>query len=167
MKTTLDERFWAKVDRNGPIYADLGTQCWLWTGFIDIGGYGIFRLDGISRAAHRLSYEWSTGELLGSLLCDHRCHVHACVNPSHLRPATHKQNAEHRRGARRDSKSGVRGVFWDASKGRWRAEVGHNNEVIRLGRFRTIEEAEAVVVAKRLELFTHNDADRMGHTDSR
>jgi hypothetical protein len=40
--TTPSERFWAKVDKNGPIPAyrpDLGP-CWLWTASKRADGYG-------------------------------------------------------------------------------------------------------------------------------
>lgn len=46
------------------------------------------------------------------------------------------------------------------SPGIWRAGVGHNGVKVNVGCFKTLEEAEAAVIAKRIELFTHNDADR-------
>ncbi len=42
----------------------------------------------------------------------------------------------------------------------WRARVEHAGRAIHLGTFDTIAAASAAVTAKRLELFTHNDADR-------
>ena len=83
-----------------------------------------------------------------------------CVNPAHLRVATQKQNLENLRGARRRSKTGVRGVFWIESLGRYRAEVRHWGICHHVGCFDSINEAESAVIAKRLELFTHNDVDR-------
>ena len=84
---------------------------------------------------------------------DHICHNRACVKPEHLRLVTNKQNQEHRRGATARSQTGVRGV--SPHLGLWRAQVGHHNENITVGYFDTIAEAEAAVIAKREELFTH------------
>src|SRR5690606_14749582 len=36
---TVEERFWAKVDKEGPTFADHGN-CWVWTGALRVGGYG-------------------------------------------------------------------------------------------------------------------------------
>jgi hypothetical protein len=82
------------------------------------------------------------------------------VRPDHLRPATQKQNQENLSGARSDSKTGVRGVCWDKRRRKWRAQVGHNGTVIYVGNFSSIAEAEAAVIARRNELFTHNALDR-------
>jgi hypothetical protein len=40
--------------------------------------------------------------------------------------------------------------------------VGHQNGCIFVGYFLDLAEAEAAVIAKRNELFTHNDRDRVG-----
>ena len=109
--------------------------------------------------AHRLSFAWEYGEIPSSLLLDHKCHNHSCVRPSHLRHATVKQNAENRKGARRNSKSGVRGVYPVVGSSRWWAGVRHNGKMIRIGSFATVPEAEAAALKKRLELFTHNIVD--------
>jgi hypothetical protein len=91
---------------------------------------------------------------------DHQCHRRDCVNPSHLRPVTRKQNQENRAGAQRRSRSGIRGVYWDSRDQRWRGGVRHNGRHVTVGGFDTAEAAEAAVIAKRCELFTHNDGDR-------
>ncbi|WP_082277070.1 HNH endonuclease [Mycobacterium ostraviense] len=99
------------------------------------------------------------GEIPPGIELDHTCFVRRCVNPKHLRFATPKQNMENLRGARRDNKAGLRGVFLH-KPGRWRAQVGHNGKIIHCGLFDSPEEAAAAAQAKRNELFTHNDADR-------
>ena len=65
---------------------------------------------------------------------------------------------EHRSGAARHSKTGVRGV--SPKRNGYRATIGHNGEHYTIGTYSTIAEAEAAVIAKRLEVFTHNDLDR-------
>jgi hypothetical protein len=102
-----------------------------------------------------VAYELTTGEQLGELEIDHICHNESCCNPTHLRPVTRQQNEQHRRGANRDSITGVRGVSPHGK--RFYARAGS----IYLGMFDTVEEAGAAARAKRLELHTHNDIDRL------
>ena len=79
------DRFLAKVDiqPNG---------CWLWTGHVNCWGYGIFSIKSKPIKAHRFIYELYHGPIPPSLTVDHRCRNRACVNPSHLRLATNRQN---------------------------------------------------------------------------
>ena len=149
---TIEERFWAKVDTTG--------ECWLWTAGGNANGYGRFCINGKMEYAHRVSYTLTHGPINDSLDVDHTCYNKACVNPSHLRAATRKQNTENREGAQSNSKSGVRGVSWHKAGRKWTANVKHNGKAIYLGSFDSIREAEQVVKAKRLELFTHSDKDR-------
>jgi hypothetical protein len=155
MRKTAEQRFWEKVDRR----AD--DECWNWTGAKSDVGYGQIRISGKIVGAHRFSWEQFSGQALGALMIDHRCHNRACVNPAHLRVATHKQNSENLLGAHRDSRIGVRGVRrTHAVSERWDARVHHNGKTIQVGTFGSVAEAEAAVRAKRSELFTHNDSDR-------
>lgn len=149
----IKSRFWAKVNKT--------ETCWEWTAAKFEDGYGAFQLNGQNRRAHRVSYEWVVGEIPDGMLIDHICHNRACVNPSHLRLATGKQNMENRSGAMRNSKSGILGVHWRKSEQRWIGSVTHHGRQIHVGGFRDIKKAEAAVVAKRIELFTHNVRDRI------
>lgn len=149
---TVEGRFWSKVDKSG--------ECWLWTAFRDRGGYGSFNLEGKIRKSHRVAYELVNGPIPGGLALDHTCHNPACVNPDHLRPVTTKQNLENRSGPRKGTSSGIRGVTWHKQTRKWAAQVRHCGRTNHVGLFDKLEEAEAAVIAKRLELFTHNDVDR-------
>lgn len=149
---TTEQRFWSKVSIGGP------EDCWVWQA-TKSRGYGQLRIDGKMVYAHRFAYELATGEPLGpGVQVDHRCHNTACVNPLHLREATNKQNCENFSGAMSNSSTRVRGVYPHGN--RFRAQVGHNYQKIHLGIFDTVGAAEAAVKAKRLELYTHNEADR-------
>jgi hypothetical protein len=75
------------------------SGCWLWLGGPRSTGYGGFALDGKTTiAAHRASYELFKGPIPEGLEIDHWwCHTRMCVNPDHLRPATHSENMKNRR----------------------------------------------------------------------
>lgn len=149
----LEERLWAKVSKT--------ESCWLWTGYLDKNGYGRISVGhSHNLKPHRVAYELEHGPIQPGIHLDHICHTPACIRPSHLRPVNHKENQENRVGARRDSGTGVRGVSLDPRNGRWRTRLRHGGKRITCGSFDTLEEAEAAVIAKRLELFTHNDLDR-------
>lgn len=89
-----EERFWVKVDENGPVpdYAPHLGPCWIWTAFLGTGGYGNFRAGGGNSQAHRYAYELLVKPIPDGLELDHLCRVHACVNPAHLEPVTRKVN---------------------------------------------------------------------------
>lgn len=149
---TVEQRFWAKVDKTG--------ECWLWTASLSHGYGQFFPGGGKPVGAHRFSYELFSGAIPQGMDVEHRCRNRACVNPFHLRLATRKQNAENR-GASWNSRSGVRGVTWHEPTQRWRAVVTHNYRQHQVGMFDTVDEAAEAVRLKRIELFTHNDADRI------
>jgi len=146
-----EERFWAKVNKT--------EGCWLWTAACTRTGYGHFWNGEKMQQAHRFSIELVTGVATAEHV-DHTCHTPACVNPSHLRRVSRKQNMENRRGANATNKSGFRGVSKTNTPGLWQATVCHNGKQIHLGYFTDAEAAGEAAKSKRLELFTHNDADK-------
>ena len=82
---TPEERFWTKVDKT--------ESCWLWTAQKDRNGYGYFTVrHGLKKYAHRFAYELVIGPIPAGLMLDHLCRTHACCNPSHLEPVTHREN---------------------------------------------------------------------------
>ena len=79
-------RFMAKV-------RVLENGCHEWTGAKIRCGYGIFALTKKRHpVAHRFIYEALVGEIPAGLVIDHVCNNRACVNPAHLRPASHREN---------------------------------------------------------------------------
>lgn len=127
--------------------------CWTWTGKKMKSGYGVFKYQGIEMLAHRYSWELHRGPLSGAELIDHLCHNRACVNPDHLRVATYRENSQNLIGARRNSKTGKRGVIFYPKKNRYAASVRRGEEHYRKY-FKTEDEAEAAAQAKREEWFT-------------
>lgn len=83
------------------------------------------------------------------MVVDHINHDVTDCRKSNLRVVSATLNMQNRKGARRDSASGVRGVYWEESRGKWRVEVRANKVRHRIGRFSTIEEAEAASIAAR------------------
>ncbi len=80
-KRPVDERFWEKVDKNGPIPGirpDLGP-CWIWTANCANHGYGSFRLDGQTYSAPVLAHQLLVGPIPSGHEPDHLCRVRACV----------------------------------------------------------------------------------------
>lgn len=145
--------FWAKVDKT--------ETCWNWTGAKIPKGYGYLTSKRRNYYSHRISWEWVNGPIPEGGHIDHICHNTSCVRPDHLRAVTRKENQENRCGAQANSRSGVRGVSWHKVTKRWRAVVQHRGKQIHIGYFTDLTKAEAAVIAKRNDLFTHNDLDRV------
>lgn len=151
-RLSAQQRFDSKIRK--------GNSCWEWAAAKHPDGYGKFYLDGKLEYAHRVAFTWHVGPIEDGMVVDHICHNRSCVNPSHLRLATGKQNQENRAGSAITSKSGVRGVSWNAARKTWAGFVRHNSVTYYLGYFDTVADAEVAVIAKRNELFTFNDSDR-------
>jgi len=84
---SVAERVWAKVDKNGPVFRDLGP-CWIWLGKQQTKGYGQVHVAGRWALVHRLTYEWAKGPIPPGLQPDHLCRHRPCVNPDHLEAVT-------------------------------------------------------------------------------
>ena len=147
---SAEQRFWEKVDKSG--------GCWKWMAGRTKTGYGQFSLrPGRMVRAHRFAFKSHYGHL--PKIVDHVCGNIICVNPSHLREATQKQNGEHRIGLRSDNSTGFRGV--SRKRDKFEAVVVHHGVKYRLGVFDTAAEAGEAARLKRIELYTHNDLDRI------
>lgn len=78
--------------RRRPIgYVIDGNGCWEWVGARS-AGYGGIMVGGKRVGAHRYVYEQLVGQIPKGLSLDHLCRNHACVNPDHLEPVTHRVN---------------------------------------------------------------------------
>lgn len=92
---TVGVRFWKYVEK-GPNPDD----CWIWTGTKNTMGYGQLWVGGPERLAlaHRVSMQLHglpvppPGRDIKNGVIDHKCNVHACVNPAHLHVVTQKVN---------------------------------------------------------------------------
>lgn len=147
-------QFWARVDKTSS-----ETGCWTWLGCPDVGGYGHFYISGRGFFAHRFAYELLIGPIESEVL-DHACSNPICVrpDPKHVRPASYKQNAENLSRYSSRNETGLRGVYMVGK--RYGTRVRHNGKCYSAGVFDTLNEAGAAIIAKRNELYTHNDDDR-------
>lgn len=66
--------------------------CWEWSRKIK-GGYPVVCIAGRWHQVHRLSLLAKHGKPLGVLAAHHKCANSRCVNPEHLQPVTHRENA--------------------------------------------------------------------------
>jgi hypothetical protein len=95
-RKTTAERFWLKVDQNGPVPShcpELGP-CWLWLASKYTNGYGQFTMGPPWRPhiADRIAWELTYGPIPEGLNVCHRCDTPACVRPDHLFLATQAGN---------------------------------------------------------------------------
>jgi HNH endonuclease len=67
--------------------------CWPWQGTLMPHGYGIFSVNRKNKYVQRLIWEdWHQKSMPSHLFAAHYCHVKACASPSHIHPATQKEN---------------------------------------------------------------------------
>ena len=97
-RTPEAERFWPKVDKDGPVPArrpDLGP-CWVWANaYLNESGYGQFGLTGRKLIlAHKWAWEQENDPVPDGLELDHLCRNRACVRPSHLEAVPHAVNTQ-------------------------------------------------------------------------
>lgn len=85
------DRFFSKVDKNGP------NGCWLWIASTTWDGYGQFFHNGTMEKAHRVSWEIKNGPILDGFCVRHNCpggDNTFCVNPDHLKLGTQQDNMD-------------------------------------------------------------------------
>lgn len=76
---------WQGIDRFVALVDALGDdECWPWLGCKSGRGYGIIRIKGRSRYAHRLAYERERGPIPRGMHVVHRQGGIPCCNPRHL-----------------------------------------------------------------------------------
>jgi hypothetical protein len=79
-----DCKFWGQIKKE---------DCWLWTGELNMHGYGVIFLNYKEVSAHRYSYKKLKSEIPENMYVLHTCDIRKCVNPEHLFLGNAKDNA--------------------------------------------------------------------------
>src|SRR5262245_6177781 len=74
---------------------DEESGCLLYMGYLDKDGYARISCQGKNRIGSDAVYEMVYGPIPEGYEVDHICHVRHCVEPTHLRLLTHRQNVIH------------------------------------------------------------------------
>ncbi|AUE23479.1 HNH endonuclease [Escherichia phage vB_EcoS_HSE2] len=121
-------------------------------------GYVCVRLHGRTFQAHRIIWDMMKPEnkLQPGEEIDHIDHNRENNLLSNLRKTTRKENSRNLSLARNNT-SGVTGVRFDKSRGKWRAEIKVKKRVIHLGRFETIDDAIAARKAAEVKYGFHEN----------
>lgn len=83
----IEDRYLSKVDMRGP------DECWPWLGFHSQSARGVFKVKGVIYVAARVALLRDRGiPPEPHLMALHSCDNPVCVNPSHLRWGTYKDN---------------------------------------------------------------------------
>ena len=108
-------------------------------GCLEGEGYLHIQLQSRKHKAHRLAWlyirgSWPTDQI------DHINRIRTDNRIANLREVSNKQNHQNKSKPSNNT-SGHPGVVWDKQKSKWKAQIRHNNKLIHLGYFATIEEA--------------------------
>ena len=115
------------------------------------------RLQSRKYLAHRLAWlymysNWPNDQI------DHINRIRTDNRITNLRDVSHKQNQQNA-SKRSDNTSGYPGVSWYKLDSKWAAWIRHNQKLIHLGCYDTIEEAVAARKAGELKYWGHHRAD--------
>lgn len=88
----MDTYIKTAIDRFNKFFIKVG-DCHIWQNALDKDGYGSFYFMKKLRRAHRVSYYFSHGNIPKGMVIDHICKKRNCVNPSHLKAVSIKENS--------------------------------------------------------------------------
>lgn len=91
--TNMERISKSEFERFTSYYKLSDSGCKLWNKKLDKDGYGMFYFRKKSRRAHRVAYYIIHGDIPDGMFVDHICKNRNCVEPSHLRIVTPKQNS--------------------------------------------------------------------------
>jgi hypothetical protein len=129
-------------------YVKVGPYKWCYS---SSNGYAVSRrrVDGVKEVLlmHRLVHDTPKG-----LITDHINHDKLDNRRENLRTCTRHENNRNMP-LRSNNKSGYKGVYWHAARGKWQANIRHCGEEFYLGLFTDKHEAAEAYNRKAVELF--------------
>lgn len=123
-------------------------------GYTRPDGYVFVRIDKKLYRAHRLAWLWVYGEF-PAIELDHINRDPSDNRLANLREVNSSQNKQNTV-ARRDNKSGRKGVFKHSQTGRWTAQIQLNGKAKHLGCYASPEEAGLAYQRAAAVIHTHN-----------
>lgn len=128
--SSLERRYWAKVDRRN------ADECWLWKGCTNSFGYGVFTIGPYNVGATRIGWMLSRRTPPGLLFVCHSCDNPGCCNPAHWFLGTNADNLADMRAKGRgrlewgETNPGARLTAQDVSEIRQGFATGRSNRVL-------------------------------------
>lgn len=126
-------------------------ECWGWSGNTDRLGYSKITNNSGTTYAHRIVFEIVNGPIPPGYEIDHICRNRSCVNPKHLRLATHSENLRNT-STKSNTKSGLKGVSWHKAQRKWAARIMIHGKSISLGYFHDPNEAHRAYLKAASEI---------------
>ena len=122
-------------------------------GMLKNTGYRVIKVFGVSYQEHHLIWFWVNGVWATDQI-DHINQERSDNRIANLRQVTKAENARNR-GLLDSNTSGYQGIWFDYSKGKWKAEITLDGRKIYQKHFNDIEEAAEAREAKLLEFGFH------------
>ena len=132
-KQSVEERFYAKVNKNGRLMPGMKTRCHEWTAHIGKDGYGKFSLNGKTYRAHQAAWIIKHGST-GGLDVLHRCDNPPCVRLDHLFDGSHADKMADMVAKGRSAtgaKNGRHTKPWRTARGERHGSKTHPEAVVR------------------------------------
>ena len=111
-------------------------------------GYWLVNIEYERCKVHRLIFLYHHGYLTPGMDIDHIDGNPGNNRIENLREVTHTQNIQNSKINSRNT-SGVKGVYWDKQRSKWRAGIRVEGKKTDLGSYNTLKEAEAAVKGAR------------------
>ena len=121
------------------------------TGSVARNGYLLTKVNGVTLYVHRIAWVLAHGESAPHRI-DHINGTKIDNRLANLRPATDALNSQNVTRPQSSNRAGYRGVCWDATRMRWRAEIRLDGHTRHLGRFATRCQAHVAYVNAKREL---------------